>query len=310
MTLSGSASATTATDGSGNYSFTGLAAGGTYTVTPNKAPVAPASAGINTVDVLGIQRHFLLISVIPPGCRLTAADVNLNGSVNTQDVVAVQRFFLGFTSATASTGQYKFTPTSLTYPTLGTNQTGQNYAMLVLGDVAGPFVNRSGGVSPDQAMENDLGISTVAAIILPDLTITRASSSRTQTAPVTTSTIDARENLVGFQGDFTFDERVVRFETEPVQKAGLTSGNWNVAGHVLDGPGPIRTLRISAYSNEFVPLSGSGTLFELRVVPGSNAGTTPLRWSSRPDDFVFIDADLKTQRPASAAAGKLQFSIR
>ena len=75
-------------------------------------------------------------------------------------------------------------------------------------------------------------------------------------AAVRSSEIDAKNKLVGFQGDFTFDERVVTFQSQPVQKAGLTAGNWNVSGNVLDGPGPIRTLRISAYSNDFTPLSG------------------------------------------------------
>ena len=90
-------------------------------------------------------------------------------------------------------------------------------------------------------------------------------------AAVTTTAIDAKNNLVGFQGDFTFDERAVTFQSEPVQKAGLTGGNWNVSGNVLPGPGPIRTLRISAYSNDFAPLSGSGTLFELRMSRVSKA---------------------------------------
>ncbi|MBD0370068.1 MAG: carboxypeptidase regulatory-like domain-containing protein [Pyrinomonadaceae bacterium] len=40
LTLSGSQSGTTTTDGSGNYSFTGLASGGNYTVTPSKQSYA------------------------------------------------------------------------------------------------------------------------------------------------------------------------------------------------------------------------------------------------------------------------------
>jgi len=51
---------------------------------------------------------------------------------------------------------------------------------------------------------------------------------------VTTSAIDGRNNLVGFQGDLTFDERAVRFQDEPIQKAGLTSDNWIVAGRGSD----------------------------------------------------------------------------
>ena len=92
-------------------------------------------------------------------------------------------------------------------------------------------------------------------------------------AQVTTTAIDAKNKLVGFQGDFTFDERVVTFQSEPVQNAGLTAGNWNVSGNVLPGAGPIRTLRISAYSNDFTPLSGSGTLFELRMTQGEQGSS-------------------------------------
>ena len=64
-------------------------------MTPAKTALAPGSAGINTVDVLATQRHFLNIELIPAGCRLTAADVNGDTNVNTVDVLAIQRFFLG-----------------------------------------------------------------------------------------------------------------------------------------------------------------------------------------------------------------------
>ena len=118
-----------------------------------------------------------------------------------------------------------------------------------------------------------------------------------------TSAIDATNRLVGFQGEFTFDERVVTFESEPVQKAGLTGGNWNVSGNVLAGPGPIRTLRVSAYSNDFTPLSGSGTLFELRMIRVSKSEqSTQLIWAEPPNAFFFIDADLNTQKPGIRGA--------
>src|SRR5207249_4109397 len=106
----------------------------------------------------------------------------------------------------------------------------------------------------------------------------------------------------------TFDERMVTFQSEPVQNAGLTGGNWNVSGNVLPGPGPIRTLRISAYSLDFVPLSGSGTLFELRMTKVSNAQGTQLIWAGPADEFIFIDADLKTRKPGYAASGRVTLS--
>ena len=128
-------------------------------------------------------------------------------------------------------------------------------------------------------------------------------------APVTTSAIDASTNLVGFQGDFTFDERVVTFASQPVSNAGLTAGNWNVSGNVLAGPGPIRTLRISAYSNDFKPLAGAGTLFNLNMISVSKAQSTPLSWAAAADDqFIFIGADLNTQKPGNAAPGSVSAS--
>ena len=46
LTLTGTTSGSTTTDGSGNYSFTGLASGGTYTVTPAKAARPPTSLSL------------------------------------------------------------------------------------------------------------------------------------------------------------------------------------------------------------------------------------------------------------------------
>ena len=146
--------------------------------------------------------------------------------------------------------------------------------------------------------------ATVAAVALPEVAVDQSRSNFI--AAVTTTAIDAKNKLVGFQGDFTFDERVVTFQSEPVQKAGITGGNWNVSGNVLPGAGPIRTLRISAYSNDFTPLSGSGTLFELRMTRVSKAAQgTQLIWAAPPDQFIFIDADLNTQKPGNAAPGSV-----
>ena len=107
MTLTGSSSGSTASDGSGNYTFASLASGGTYTVTPTKTALPPGSTGINTVDVIATQRHFLNIA-LSHGCRLTAADVNGDATVNTVDVIAIQRFFLGLSTGIANVGKYQF----------------------------------------------------------------------------------------------------------------------------------------------------------------------------------------------------------
>ena len=138
LSLTGTVSSSTLSDGSGNYTFSSLPSGGNYTVTPTKADLAPASAGINTVDVIAVQRHFLGLGTPLTGCRLTAADVNGSGGIDTTDVIAIQRFFLGQTTGIANVGKYQFNPVNRSYPGLVTNQTAQNYDTLVFGDVAFP----------------------------------------------------------------------------------------------------------------------------------------------------------------------------
>jgi hypothetical protein len=140
MTLTGTSGGSTTTDGSGNYSFTGLTANGNYTVTPTKTGLSPGSPGINTVDVIAVQRHFLNIALLT-GCKLAAADVNGDTAVNTVDVIAVQRFFLFLTTGVANAGKYKFNPVIRSYTGLVTNQVGQNYDTIVFGDVAASYVH-------------------------------------------------------------------------------------------------------------------------------------------------------------------------
>jgi hypothetical protein len=180
---------------------------------------------------------------------------------------------------------------------------------LVFGDVAGDSVERLDGPSQSAAGDDMMSAGevapTVAAIALPEAAVDQSKGSFI--AAVKTSAINAKNRLVGFQGDFIFDERVVTSQSEPVQNAGLTGGNWNVSGNVLPEPGPVRTLRISAYSNDFTSLSGSETLFELRMSRvGKTAQGTQLLWAAPPNQFIFIDADLKTQAPSNAVAGMVK----
>ena len=311
MTLTGSSSGSTLTDGSGNYSFTSLLSGGNYTVTPSKAPLAAGSAGITIVDVVAAQRQALNLGAPLTGCRLTAADVNNNSSVDTVDVIAIQRFSLGLTTGIGNTGKYNFTPANRTYSAIVTNQNGQNYNTLIYGDVASGFVHRpENGPSPDSVAEetksDDVGVK-IEAVVLPNGNV--GSRVTNFIAPVTTTLIEAEDNLVGFQGDFTFDERMVTFLDPPVQEAGLTARGWNVSGNVLPGPGPIRTLRVSAFSLDFTPLSGAGVLFELRMSRVSmTAPRTQLFLGSPPNHFFFINADLNVRTPDYAGQGNVTSS--
>jgi dockerin type I repeat protein len=126
--------------------------------------------------------------------------------------------------------------------------------------------------------------------------------------PVTTTFIDNTippgdpSGSIGFQGDFTFDSSVITFASPFVQRGGLTSDpNWNVSANIL-GSTTIKTLRISALMNNFVPLSGGpDTLFYLRVQAQTSTfgSSTPLTWAPLcgGNEFVFIDCTLNSYDP-------------
>lgn len=139
LDLTGDTTTATVSDAAGTYQFSSLAVGGSYDVTPRKAARVPGSAGINTLDVVATQRHFLVIGTPLSGCQLIAADVDGNTLVNTVDVIAIQRFFLGLSIGIAGTGEYLFTPVSRTYFGIVNDQINQDYDALVFGDVVSPF---------------------------------------------------------------------------------------------------------------------------------------------------------------------------
>ncbi len=303
MTLTGTSGGSTSTDGTGFYQFGGLAFNGNYTITPSKARRAVGSPGINTVDVVAEQNH-ALNRVLLTGCRLAAGEAAGPAGINTVDVLAIQAFALGRTipAQIGNVGTHVFSPASRAV-TLSGSQTNQNFDTIILGDVANPIASpppRPGGPAPD-APE----VGPVALVKLPD--IASARSTKNLNAAVTTTFIDASSNLVGFQADFIFDERAITFDpNQPVQPAGLTARNWNVSGNILSGKGPIRTLRISAFSEDFAPLSGKGTLFELRVSNvSSDVKASQTNPSVSPDDFYFIDADLHVTKPGYARPGSV-----
>ena len=93
------------------------------------------------MDVVADQRHFLSQGTPLSGCRLTAADVNGLNGIDTVDVIALQRFFLGFSTGLANAGKYQFNPVSRGYTGIVSDQTSQNYDALIFGDVVTGFVH-------------------------------------------------------------------------------------------------------------------------------------------------------------------------
>ena len=119
------------TDAAGIYSFS-VPSGTTINVVPFKQAVQPAMGGINSVDAIAVKQHFLGIRTLT-GCAYAAADVTGDGVIDTADAIAIRQFFLNFPAGLV--GNYVFMPQSIQYNNVTTNQSGQDYSAVILGQV-------------------------------------------------------------------------------------------------------------------------------------------------------------------------------
>ena len=87
---------TTFSDSSGDYKFTGLLQGNSYSI--EGAYNDPELSGLSTFDMVLIARHILAVSPLV-GAQAMAADFNNSGSVTTFDMVQLRLLILGIENA-------------------------------------------------------------------------------------------------------------------------------------------------------------------------------------------------------------------
>ncbi len=139
MTISGAQSATTQTDSNGNYSFTGLAVGGYYTITPAKAGYAftPASTDFpnlnqnGTANFQGLFNGFSISGRLTEGTTaLAGVSVALSGASTNSAVTDANGNYSfatlqpgGNYTLTPTLTHYTFAPVSRVFNNLSANET-------------------------------------------------------------------------------------------------------------------------------------------------------------------------------------------
>lgn len=140
VVLSGTSSATTVADSSGNYAFTGLA-NGSYTITPGTAgfAISPTSqsvtvngANVSAVNFSGTPLTYSISGTVAGGAGTT---VLLDGPVTattTTDAAGAYSFAgltVGSYTLTPSRANAVFVPASATVAVSGANITGENFSV-------------------------------------------------------------------------------------------------------------------------------------------------------------------------------------
>lgn len=142
LSASGASSSSASSDSSGAYLLGNLLSGGSYTVTPSKSGDVNS---ISSFDASLVSRY----AANPQGNPLTAnqliaADASGNGQVTSFDASFIARTAAGIAN-NGIAGQWRFVPASKSYTNLTSNQTGENYTAILIGEVSGNWTPPSGG---------------------------------------------------------------------------------------------------------------------------------------------------------------------
>lgn len=94
------------TQSSGTFNFPGLPMGNQYTVTPVK-DIKPLN-GVNTYDLVLIQKHLLNIQKLNSPYKMIAADANKSNSVSVADIVELRKLILKINTNFTNNTSWRF----------------------------------------------------------------------------------------------------------------------------------------------------------------------------------------------------------
>lgn len=101
-------------DDSGTYVFPEMGAGGEYAVAPVKD--GDDIWGVNTLDLIQIQRHLLGISPFDSPYKLIAADITNDEKVTPADLLALRKLLLGVNTSFANNTSWRAIDAAYTFP--------------------------------------------------------------------------------------------------------------------------------------------------------------------------------------------------
>lgn len=316
LTAAGAPQITANSNSSGVYQLNGLGSGA-YIVTPSKSGDVNS---ISSFDASLVARRAANLITLTPN-QLIAADASNNGTISAFDASLIARTAANIPN-TGIAGRWKFSPASRSYSGLVADLTGENYEAILMGEVSGnwtpPSAQNSNAPLSDKTAQSDKeeessypfikaepgsllnqpgSLSNIIATDAPSATIavalpTNSSASKGATVVVPITVGDTTgAGIFGYDFTVTFDPNVLQPANPSFDTTGTVSG---AAGFsITPNTGTPGQITISAFGTQ--PLSGSGTLINLRFnvigTAGTTTGTSALTFQS----FVFNEGDPAAQ---------------
>ena len=295
LTAVGGSTFSTTSAADGSYSLNNFMSGA-YTVTPTKT--GEVNDAVSALDASITARYAVGLQTLTNSQQL-AADVSNNGGVNSYDAALIAQFASSIANP-GSAGTWKFTPVSRSYNNLTANQTGQDYAALLMGDVTGNWTPPTPLAERNQAKsESDSNVvSNAVRVSLPML---NAATNQNVTVPVSVGDVTGK-GFLAYDLEVAFDPSVLQLEAAtPVNSAGTVSSQMSLAAN----PNVTGRLIVAAYGVNY--LQGAGTLLNLRFrVIGQSGQTSPLTFrrlvfNENPANSVTQNGQITVQSATSAS---------
>ena len=219
VSLAGQINSTRVTARDGTYAFENLPVGGDYTLFSSRND--DHRNGINTFDLLMLNKHLLRTRQLENPYQIIAADVNQSNTVSTLDLIHMRRLLLTIYTTFPASESWRFIPASYAFPdpnkpftegfpeVLSYNDvqasiTNADFVGFKMGDLNGSAQSHSGPASPRSLS----GIFTLQA---PEQ---KLESGQKYRVPITANNL---ANIQGYQ--FTLD-----FETSALQLEDIEYG--------------------------------------------------------------------------------------
>jgi hypothetical protein len=246
------------TDANGAYTVTGLGTGA-LTLQPS-LPTLFEVNGITALDASLVLQAVLETATLNTN-QTISADVSGNGSITPFDAALIARYAVGLPN-TVYAGTWRFSPTQRNYASLPADLTGQDFALILMGEVTGNWTPAASLI--ETAFEAFEKADTSAAnarpspggsikLSLPSLTV----SPGVAVIPLMLANYNG-QIVTSYQFELRYNPSVLVPDVAPIDLTTSTSAGYGFEFNASE-PG---VLRVAAYGVN--PVAGNGTLANLR----------------------------------------------
>ena len=223
------------TNEEGEYAFTNMLFGGSYTLQADKN--RNHAEGVNTIDLIRIQRHVLGIERLDSPYKLIAADINNDQRINGIDLIELRKMVLGVYEAFPDNDSWRFVRSDFMFQDPSNPWLGQMpeefYIPELLQDTSVDFIGVKIGDVDNTALfvnsDTDLNKKTILDFDAEQLALEQGDI---VTVNVTSK---AYNQLLGWQGTIEFKPSQLEIlEIVPQALGAITMSNFNLT-HEQEG---------------------------------------------------------------------------